>query len=100
MPLQQPRGVIHHYAPLAFIRAGKNNQLQTDPCSCEFEPMSDCFALSSRVTGAHLLKDRTSIATETKEPAQAKNSAAAPAGKEAKPARKRPEKRSPAKRVQ
>jgi len=42
MSLISPRGVRHHYAPLAFV-GWENNQLQAHSCFCEFAPINSCF---------------------------------------------------------
>jgi hypothetical protein len=42
MSFGKPRGVRHHYAPLAFAR-WKGKQLQFQSCNCEFGPINSCF---------------------------------------------------------
>ena len=59
LSLLEPRGVVHHYAPLGFVTF-KDNKLNIQRCSCEFEPLSDCFNARSIGFGTEILvnKDR------------------------------------------
>jgi hypothetical protein len=44
-----PRGILHHYAPLAFaIWASGAGSLTA--CDCTFDPLSKCFALTQQLT--------------------------------------------------
>lgn len=42
MSLVAPRGVVHHYAPLAFA-LWKDGSFEFKSCQCEFEPINSCF---------------------------------------------------------
>jgi hypothetical protein len=46
-----PRGVLHHYAPLAFAIWAGGNVTFTE-CDCTFGPASSCFKLANRLTPA------------------------------------------------
>ncbi|HKA20508.1 MAG TPA: DUF6519 domain-containing protein [Blastocatellia bacterium] len=50
-----PHGVVHHYAPLGFVK-WPNQKLEIESCDCEFEPLSSCFAGGSVAVGASLLR--------------------------------------------
>ena len=42
-----PHGVVHHYAPLGFVKWA-NQILEIELCNCEFGPLSSCFAARPR----------------------------------------------------
>lgn len=42
---QPPRGILHHYAPLAILKANQGDWVFTD-LRCEFHPLSDTCGLS------------------------------------------------------
>lgn len=56
-----PRGIEHHYAPLAYI-AFKGEDLLVHGCRCDFDPASSCFQLGSIAIGAQLLRDAPVVA--------------------------------------
>ncbi|HEY9102441.1 DUF6519 domain-containing protein [Chitinimonas sp.] len=37
-----PEGILHHYAPLAFVKRGAGQPLTVWQCSCRLEPISHC----------------------------------------------------------
>jgi hypothetical protein len=57
LPLLEPHGVVHHYAPLGYALF-KNNQLKLQECYCEFEPLGDCFNKRSYGFGVNELQNR------------------------------------------
>lgn len=50
----EPHGIVHHYAPLGFVTF-KDNKLNVQRCSCEFEPLSDCLNTRNVDFGGQLL---------------------------------------------
>jgi hypothetical protein len=51
-----PDGIEHHWAPLGFI-SWNDEDLQVEPCRCEFDPINSCYGKGSIAVGAHLLKN-------------------------------------------
>jgi len=96
-----PRGVRHHYAPLAFVKWDKD-KLDFQACHCEFEPISSCFNkvrdyrgfgeenLFGVMTGHNLEKDE-SKSPQDKAPVPAPVAPAASKAAKRSRAKKKPE---------
>jgi hypothetical protein len=50
-----PFGIVHHYAPLGFVRL-TSESFDFEPCRCEFDPISPCFQQASIAVGNRLLR--------------------------------------------
>lgn len=65
-----PHGVVHHYAPLGFVKWSKQ-KIAIESCNCEFEPLSSCFAGGSVAVGAGLLRTPQLMFPEERTPGAA-----------------------------
>ena len=93
LALREPRGVVHHYAPLGYVFLN-GNELRFKNCSCVFGPLGDCFNKRGRTFGGHIIGDGQEKVIVNAEPAKVDDSkasepavAAAPASAVVKPPR-------------
>jgi hypothetical protein len=64
MSLVAPSGVLHHYAPLAFV-GWENDNLQAHSCLCEFAPINSCFRRKTLAFGADNLSSQPRVVEVT-----------------------------------